>query len=238
MSLKLVQLGDAAAVAREAADRVLAFAREHPEAAVALPTGRTPIPFYAELARRHAEGDRSLARIRGFNLDELVLPPSDERSFRSFMERHAWGHTGLDASRCDIPNPLASDLAGECQRYEDAIAAAGGLELALLGIGSDGHVAYNLPGPPVDATHVLELPDSLADELGVPPAARPLRALSMGLRTIGRARRILLLATGAHKAEAIRRLQAGEPDPAWPATFLADHPDLVVVLDDAAAGSG
>jgi glucosamine-6-phosphate deaminase len=237
MSVRFAPLADPAAVARAAADRVIAFAREQPEAVVALPTGRTPIPLYAELARRHAEGDHSLARLRGYNLDELVLPPSDERSFRSFMERHAWGHTGLDRSRCDIPDPLASDLVAECRRYEEAIAAAGGLDLALIGIGSDGHVAYNLPGPPVDATHVVELPGSLADELGVPPAARPLRALSMGLGSIRRARRILLVATGAHKAEAIRRLQAGEPDPAWPATFLADHPDFEVLLDSGAAGT-
>lgn len=234
--MKLVTLEDAGAVARTAADRLGAFARERPEAVVAFPTGRTPIPFYEELGRRHAAGDDSLARLRGFNLDELVLPPSDERSFRSFMERHAWGHTGLDRSRCDIPNPLASDPTAECRRYEQAIAEAGGLDLALLGIGADGHVAYNMPGPPVDATHLVELPDSLAAELGVPEAARPLRAMTMGLGTIRRARRLLLLATGAAKAEAVRRLVDGKPDPAWPATFLADHAEFEVLTDPGAAG--
>lgn len=234
--MKLVRLSDADEVARTAADRVIGFAAQHPEGVAAFPTGRTPIPLYAELARRHAEGDASLARIRGFNLDELVLPPSDERSFRSFMERHAWGKTGLDRSRCDIPDPVAADLEAECRRYDEAIAAAGGLGLAVLGIGADGHIAYNMPGPPVDPTHVVELPAALADELGVPEAARPLRALTMGLGTIGRARRLLLLATGAHKAEAVRRLRAAEPDPAWPATLLADHPDLEVLLDPGAAG--
>jgi glucosamine-6-phosphate deaminase len=235
-AVRLVRFDNAAAVARAAAERLLAFARERPEAVVAFPTGRTPLPLYAELARRHAAGDTSLARVRGFNLDELVLPPSDERSFRSFMERHAWGHTGLDRTRCDIPDPVASDLGAECRRYEEAITAAGGLDLALLGIGADGHVAYNLPGPPVDATHVVELPASLADELGVPPAARPLRALTMGLGTIGRARRLLVLATGAHKAEAVRRLRAALADPAWPATYLAEHAELEVLVDAAAAG--
>jgi glucosamine-6-phosphate deaminase len=234
--MKFVVLEDAAAVARTAADRLLAFAREQPEAVVGLPTGRTPLPLYQELGRRWAAGDSSLARLRGFNLDELVLPPSDERSFRSYMERHAWGRTGLDRSRCDIPSPVNSDLAAECGRYEAAIAAAGGLDIAVLGIGSDGHVAYNLPGPPVDATHVVELPDSLADRLGVPAAARPLRAITMGLGTIGRSRRLLLVATGAHKARAIQGLRTGEADPAWPASFLADHAALEVLVDRAAAG--
>jgi glucosamine-6-phosphate deaminase len=236
--LKITRLESAETVALAAADRVQAFARENPEAVVALPTGRTQLPLYAELARRHAAGDTSLGRWRGFNLDELVLPPSDERSFRSYMERHAWGRTGLDRARCDIPNPLADDLESECRRYEDAIEAAGGLDLAVLGIGADGHVAYNLPGPPVDTTHVVELPDSLADQLGVPEGARPLKALTMGLGTIGRARRVLLLATGDHKAEAVSHLRAAEPAQAWPATFLADHAELEVLLDPEAASQG
>jgi glucosamine-6-phosphate deaminase len=202
---------------------------------LALPTGRTPIPFYDELAARHSAGSRDLAAVRAFNLDELLLPPSDERSFRSFMERHAWSRTGLRRELCDIPRGDAPDPEAECQRYEQAIAQAGGIELAILGVGSDGHIAYNMPGPVTLPTHVVRLPDGLAASLGVPQEDWPLRAITMGLGTIRAARRILVLATGESKAAAVRALVCGPKDPEWPCTFLTDHPQLELLADEPAA---
>jgi glucosamine-6-phosphate deaminase len=228
-------LDDAAAVARAAADAVGAAAAAAAELVLALPTGRTPVPLYDELARRHRERALDLSRARGFNLDELVLPRDDPRSFHSFMERHAWGRTGLDRARCDIPNGAAPDLPAECRRYEDAIEAAGGIDLAVLGLGSDGHLAYNMPGPVTLATHVVRLPDGLAASLGLPPEAWPLRALTMGLGTISRSRALLVLATGESKATAVRALLGGVPDPEWPCSFLGGHAALQVLLDPAAA---
>lgn len=228
-------LENALAVARAAADFVAERAAARPELVLALPTGRTPVALYAELARRHAGGTLDLSRARAFNLDELVLPPADPRSFRSFMERHVWQRIGLVRERCDIPNPAAPDLVAECRRYEEALAAAGGLDLAILGVGADGHIAYNLPGPVTLPTHVERLPDGLAAALEVPPEAWPLRALTMGLGTIRAARELLLLATGETKANAIAALRRGEEYPDWPCTFLSGHPALTVLLDPAAA---
>lgn len=228
-------LDDAAAVAAAAADVVAAAVAGAPELVLALPTGRTPIPLYDELARRHRARALDLSRARGFNLDELVLPPSDVRSFHAFMERHAWGRTGLARARCDIPDGAAADLAAECRRYEDALEAAGGIDLALLGLGADGHVAYNMPGPVTLPTHVVRLPDGLAASLGLPPEAWPLRALTMGLGTIARARALLVLATGESKATAVRALVGGVPDPEWPCSFLGRHPALQVLLDPGAS---
>jgi glucosamine-6-phosphate deaminase len=279
-------LEDAAAVARAGADVLAEAVAAAPELVLALPTGRTPVPLYDELARRHRERSLDLARARGFNLDELVLARADERSFHSFMERHAWGRTGLRRERCDIPDGEAADLAAECRRYEDAIEAAGGIDLALLGVGADGHVAYNLPAvragsesrpaalgasrrfaalppdgfllcgpgqarpaalgasrrfaalppdPQVLPTHVVVLPDGLAASLGVPAEAWPLRAITMGLGTIARARALLVLATGASKATAVRALLGGVEDPEWPCSFLGGHPRLRVLADPAAA---
>jgi glucosamine-6-phosphate deaminase len=202
---------------------------------VALPTGRTPVPLYDELARRHAAGWNGLAAARGFNLDELVLPAGDPRTFRAFMEQHAWGRTGLQREKCDIPDGTARDLDAECRRYEKAIAAAGGLDLAILGVGADGHVAYNMPGPVTLATHVVRLPDGLAASLAVPEEDWPLRALTMGIGTIRQARRILVIATGETKATAVRALAHGPEDPEWPCSFLAAHPDIEVILDRPAA---
>ncbi|MGE0454678.1 MAG: glucosamine-6-phosphate deaminase [Vicinamibacteria bacterium] len=235
--MKLRVVDGAPELALEAADVLAAAVAERPELTLALPTGRTPVPWYAELARRHAGGALDLSRARAFNLDELVLPASDPRTFSSFMRQHAWQRIGLRRERCEIPNGTAADLDAECRRYEAAIAEAGGLDLAVLGIGADGHIAYNMPGPFVAQTHVVRLPDGLASSLGVPEADRPLRAVTMGLGTIRAARRLLLLATGASKLEALRALRRGAQDPKWPCTFLAGHAAFEVLADrEAAAG--
>jgi glucosamine-6-phosphate deaminase len=223
------------AVAKAAADVVTEAARERPELALALPTGRTPVPFYNELAERRARGALDLSRARGFNLDELVLPRDDPRTFRFFMGLYAWGRTGLVAERCEIPDGTAPDLEAECARYESAIAAAGGLDLAILGIGADGHVAYNMPGDVTPATHVARLPDALAASLDVAPEHRPLRAITMGIGTIRSARRILVLATGESKAAAVRALVHGPERPRWPCSFLTTHPALELLCDKPAA---
>lgn len=228
---------DAQQVARAAADIVSAAADARTDLVLALPTGRTPLPFYLELARRDQEGRIDLRRARAFNLDELALPREDPRSFHSYMTQHAWVHIGLRRDRCDIPDGSAPDLPAECRRYEDAIAAAGGIDLAVLGVGVDGHVAYNMPGPVTLPTHVVRLPDGLAASLGLPPVSWPLRALTMGLGTLRAARAVVVLATGEPKAGAVRALVRGPEDPEWPCSFLGRHPGLVVLADRGAASS-
>jgi glucosamine-6-phosphate deaminase len=218
-------------VARAAADMLAEEVVAQRDLAIALPTGRTPIPFYDELAARHRDRRIDLSQARGFNLDEIVLPRGDERTFRVFMEKHAWGRTGLQRERCDIPDGATRDLEGECVRYERAISDAGGIGVAILGLGVDGHIAYNMPGPVTLPTHVTRLPDGLAASLSVPPQDWPLRAITMGIGTIRAARRILVLATGASKAEAVRRLVRGGEDPDWPCSFLHGHADLDLIID-------
>jgi glucosamine-6-phosphate deaminase len=230
-------LEDSAAVARVAADLLAEEVAAQREIVLALPTGRTPIPFYDELAARSAAGRLDLTRARGFNLDELVLPRHDPRTFRAFMEQHAWGRTGLRRDRCDIPDGAAPDLEAECLRYERAITDTGGIGVAILGVGVDGHIAYNMPGPMRLGTHVTRLPDGLAASLAVPPGDWPLRAITMGIGTIRAARRILVLATGESKAAAVQRLVHGPDDPQWPGSFLHAHPDLDLIADRAAASS-
>jgi glucosamine-6-phosphate deaminase len=235
LAVNLLVVRDARAVGRVGADIVASAVERKPSLVLALPTGQTPIPFYDDLRARFEDGSVDLSRVRSFNLDELVLPPNDPRTFHSFMERHAWGHIGLDRTLCDIPRGDAPDLEGECERYESAIASAGGIDLAVLGLGSDGHVAYNLPGPVALPTHVVRLPHALAHSLGVAPAQQPLRALTMGLGTIRAARSILILVTGASKAKAVRALVRAPEDTAWPCSLLREHPHIELILDPAAA---
>jgi glucosamine-6-phosphate deaminase len=230
-------LDDAGAVARAAADLLAEEVAAQREIVLALPTGRTPLPFYGELTARHAARRIDLTRARGFNLDELVLPREDPRTFRAFMAEHAWDRTGLRRERCDIPDGAAPDPEAECLRYERAITARGGIGVAILGVGVDGHIAYNMPGPVTLATHVTRLPDGLAASLGVPPEDWPLRAITMGVGTIRAARRILVMATGASKATAVKRLVHGPDDPEWPCSFLHAHPDLDLIADRAAASA-
>ena len=236
-SVRPLILDDSAAVARAAADLLAEEVAAQSEIVLALPTGRTPIPFYDELAARHAAGRLDLARARGFNLDEIVLPRHDPRTFRAFMEQHAWGRTGLRRDRCDIPDGAAPDLEAECLRYERALTDAGGIGVAILGVGVDGHIAYNMPGPMRLGTHVTRLPDGLAASLAVPPGDWPLRAITMGIGTIRAARRILVLATGESKVTAVQRLVHGPDDPHWPCSFLHTHPNLDLIADRAAASS-
>jgi glucosamine-6-phosphate deaminase len=222
--------------ARAASLLVAASARAKPELVLGLPTGRTALAVYDALAKLHTGGEVDLSRARAFNLDELLLPAGDARSFRRFMETHSWGRIGLDRARCSIPDSTAADPALECARYEAALEAAGGFDLALLGVGADGHVAYNLPGSARAEAHVVDLPDAIADSLSIPASARPLRALTLGLGALLRARRLLLIATTAEKARAVRALVEGPVDALWPCTALREHPDFDVVLTVGAAG--
>jgi glucosamine-6-phosphate deaminase len=231
------QLETPEAVAAAAADLLAEERERRPDLVLGLPTGRTPVAFYGELQARHRRGELDLSRARGFNLDELLLPPDHTSSFHVFMARHVWGHTGLGRARCDIPDPEAEPEA-ECRRYERALAAAGGFDLAFLGVGADGHVAYNLPGPPRGETHVVELPDAEAASQGVPPAERPLRAITVGMGALRSARRLVLMALSADKAPAVRSLLDGPADPRWPCSLLRDHPALDVLITPEVAASG
>jgi glucosamine-6-phosphate deaminase len=206
---------------------------------IALPTGRTAVPLYQRIAAQHAAGRWDLGAARVFNLDELLLPSGSEgaphpASFRAFMLTHAGERIGLAADRWLMPDANADPVA-ECARYDALLATAGRLDLALLGIGVDGHVAYNLPGPAVERTHVVEVPAAVAEALQVDAAQRPLRAITMGLGPLRRARQVLLMATGESKARAVRALVMGREDESWPASLLRGHPALTIVVDRAAS---
>ncbi len=205
-----------------------------PNIVAALPTGRTPIAMYQSLAAQRRAGTFDLGQASIFNLDEVLLPRAMPQTFFQFMTLHVWTPLGVSPEHRFIPDGETMDPEGECLRYEAAIAEKGGLELAILGIGADGHIAYNLPGQAKARTHLVTLDPETVATLGG-DLQGPVRAITMGVETIRSARRIILLATGSSKAEALRRMREDPIDEDWPCTFFRDHADLTVLADASAA---
>jgi glucosamine-6-phosphate deaminase len=232
--VKIEVLSSAAEVAARGAAFFGDLVRANPRLVAALPTGRTPIAMYQKLAAERAASRFDLGEAVVFNLDEVLLPRQAPQTFFQFMTRHAWDPLGVRPDRRFIPDCEAKDPEEECLRYEAALARHGRLDVAILGIGSDGHIAYNLPHQAGPLTHVVTLDPLTIKTLGG-GLKGPIRAITMGVRTIHSAKRLLLLATSGSKAEALRRMRADEVSEAWPCTFFRDHPDLTVLADRAAA---
>ena len=232
-----VVLAGRAEVARRAALRIAAVLRRSREPVVVLASGKTTIPVYRELTLLSIRGRAPFERARTFNLDELAIPPADPRSFRTFMERRLFSRVPLPAERIHFLRGDTDDPEAECRRYERDLARFGPPDLALLGIGSNGHVAYLEPGsslPP--RTSEARLSASTRRALsadGVRPVPR--RALTMGIESILEARELLLVATGRDKAAAVAGALSGAITSRCPASFLTLHPKLTVLLDRAAA---
>jgi len=235
---------DAAQRATAALIADLLRARAERGAVLALPTGETPRGVYAELVRRHRDEGLSFRYATTFGLDEFwTLPRGHPHGFRRFLDEHLLGRVDSDPARRfhldgSTPEVRAEE---ECARYEAAIAEAGGLDLALLGLGTNGHIAFNEPGSPRDSrTRRVALHEStrldLARLFGGADAV-PKEALTMGVGTILAAREVVLLALGARKAAAVARMLGGPIGPDCPASFVREHPRALVVLDrEAAAG--
>jgi glucosamine-6-phosphate deaminase len=227
------------AVAHRMADAIGA----DPSLAIGLPAGQTPIEVYAELRRLCGRREVDFSRVSAWLIDEFVgVGAQHPGCFRRFVTEHLLAGINLDVSRADSLNGMASDLDAECRRYEDAIVAAGGLGLLLLGIGANGHVGFNEPGEALVArTHCVTLLESTRRDnaalFGGDVASVPLEALSMGIGTILRAGTIVLLATGERKAEAIAGMLRGSVTTQLPASFLQLHPRVDVYLDRAAASA-
>lgn len=238
--LKVFVEPSAAAAAHRAADLIAACVSERAAAVLGLPTGRTPIPVYEILADRQRMNAVELRKVHSFNLDELIgLSEGDPRSYAAYMHRHWVQPIGLTPSQVHVPQ-VSGDLVAACTAYDDAMAEAGGLDLVLLGIGANGHLAFNEPGTPWHlGTHVSDLAEStrraLVQDFGTLDAV-PRQAVTMGMRTILSARLCVLLATGPSKASVIARALQETPSEALPASALRQHPRVSVVLDaDAAA---
>lgn len=233
---------DATTMGRLAADVVAATVRADPAAAISLPTGNSPLPLFAELIARVAAGTLDLSRVHLFCLDEYVgLTPEDPASLTGWLRQALIAPTGIDPSRVHALPATDDDPIAAAARYEADLAAHGGLALAVLGIGPNGHIGYNEPGSAADSrTRVLDLTQGSVDQAAAyweGSVEVPRRAMTMGVATLLEARRLILIATGAGKAEIVRRALREPMSAEVPASWLRLAPErLEVILDEGAAG--
>jgi glucosamine-6-phosphate deaminase len=223
-----------------AALRVGAVLRAQPRAVLALATGRTPVRLYRTLVRLHRAGELNLSQAAFFNLDEFAGVPPDRRgSFATFLRRHLTTPAGADPAQVHFLDGAAKSWRDEARRYEEALARAGGLDLAILGIGRNGHIAFNEPAARLGArTHLVRLtPATRRVYSGFAHAldSVPTHAITMGMATIMEARELLVLASGRAKAAIVARALQGPITTHVPASLLQLHPNVTVVLDRLAA---
>lgn len=228
---------DAATAEHFVAEHIAAQMRSEPDSVLGLATGNSMIGVYRELIALHREGAVSFAGMTSFNLDEYVgLPATDPSNFASYMQRHLFDLIDADPAHLHLPDGNSTAAATE---YEALIAQSGGIDLQLLGIGRNGHIGFNEPGSPQESlTRLVDLTAHTREvnAADFPAGAQvPPQAVTMGIATILASREIILLATGAAKAEAIAQALQGPIDPACPASFLQLHTNLVIVCDTAAA---
>ena len=239
--MELVPLESAETIAAVAADVIEAVVRTKPRAVLGLATGSSPLPTYTELIRRHRAGTGpDYGAVTCFNLDEYVgLPEGHEQSYRATIARELTDPLGIVADRVHGPDAREAGLPSAGERYEAQIREAGGVDVQLLGIGSDGHLAFNEPGSSLASRTRIK---TLTQETRTDNARFfgsldevPTHVLTQGLGTILDARHLLLIATGAGKADALAAAVEGPVSASCPASVLQLHPHVTVLADPAAA---
>lgn len=227
-------------LSKRAAEIIADAIKSKPNPVLGLATGGTPVGCYRELIRMHKEEGLDFSKVVTFNLDEYIgLPPTHPQSYRYFMDENLFNHVNIKIENTHVPNGLSDDPQRTCKEFEEAIKRSGEIDLQLLGIGANGHIAFNEPGPPFDSrTRVVRL-----SERTIKDNARffksidevPRQAISMGMGTIMEAKKIVLLASGAGKADAVAKSVEGPITTDVPASILQKHPDCTFILDEAAA---
>ncbi len=234
--MKLIVLADYEGLSREAARVVARQILLKGDSVLGLPTGETPIGMYENLIRFYDQGLLDLSRVITFNLDEYYgLPQDHPQSYRRYMRERFFRHVNIPEENIHIPDGLVPDPEEECRRYEAELARHGGLDLLILGLGPNGHIGFNEPGSDWGTETRLV---ALSEETRRREARRfgsldlvPTRAITMGIKTIMRARKILLLASGREKALALKKAVQGPITKAVPASVLQLHPEVTVILD-------
>ena len=239
--MEIIIQADALSASRKAALVVARLVREKPNAVLGLATGSTPLKLYQELVRMHQEEGLDFRGVRTFNLDEYIgLAPDHEQSYRAFMDENLFSKINIDPANTHVPDGLANDIPASCADYEAAILAAGGIDLQVLGIGSDGHIGFNEPTSSfASRTRIKTLTQETVQDnarfFDGDESRVPHHCITMGIGTIMEARRVILLAFGDHKAEAIADMVEGPVAAIAPASILQHHQVAKVFIDDGAA---
>ena len=232
---------DAKEIAGVVADAIGSLLTGKPNPVLGLATGSSPLAIYDELAARCDAGTISFKHARGFTLDEYVgLPADHPERYRTVIDTEFASRVDIDPAAVQGPDGLAEDIPAACAAYEKAIKEAGGVDLQILGIGTDGHIGFNEPGSSFASRTRIK---TLTRQTRIDNArffddnldAVPTHCLTQGLGTILEARHVVLVATGSGKAEAVHHLVEGSVSALWPGTILQHHPHATVLLDPAAA---
>ena len=226
---------------RKAAALIAEEVKKKPHLVLGLATGSSPIPLYRELIRLNQTDEIDFSAVRTFNLDEYVgLDPTHDQSYRCFMNAQLFDRVNIDKANTHVPDGKAKDLEAHCADYEKQIKAAGGVDVQVLGIGRNGHIAFNEPGSSLGSrTRVVDLTEDTIDansRFFEKKEDVPTRALSMGIGTVMEARKIVLVANGEGKIQPLYDAMEGPVSPDCPASALQGHPDVTfVVTRDATA---
>jgi glucosamine-6-phosphate deaminase len=232
--MRVINAATPRALAGSAADWMCGHLNEKPPSVLALPTGTTPLGLYSDLIARSRAGTVRIDAAQIFNLDEYCgLPQSDPHSYAAFLQQQLIAPARIAAERVRLLRGDAADMQAECRAYDAALTDCGGIDLCVLGLGVNGHVAFNEPGSPWDlTTHVVHLsPATRAahERQAQVPWRIPARGVTMGIKTLLESRHILLLIAGSGKEAATAALHAGTADIDWPVTSLLGHPSLTVI---------
>ena len=237
--MRIVRAKDYEDMSRKAGNIIAAQVVAKPDCVLGLATGSTPIGAYKRLVEGYEAGDLDFSQVKTYNLDEYRgLPGTHDQSYRYFMNVNLFDHVNIDKANTHVPDGLAEDYEAACAEYDDAVAAAGGQDLQLLGIGNNGHIGFNEPGDAfVKGTHCVDLTEStiqansrLFDSIDDVPR----QAYTMGIGTIMAAKMVLVMANGEVKAQAVHDMIYGPITPSCQASILQLHPNVVVVADEAA----
>ena len=237
--MKIISVKDYPALSRAAANIIAAQVILKPRCVLGLATGSSPVGTYQELVRRCQAGELDFSQVRTVNLDEYVgLDRNHDQSYAYFMRDNLFDHVNLELSNTNVPDGMDPDGDGACARYDQIIRDLGGIDLQLLGLGVNGHIGFNEPADAFSTgTHQVTLTESTRDankRFFASIDEVPTHARTMGTREILQARRVLMVASGANKAQAIKDAFFGPVTPEVPASILQYHPDFTLVADEAA----
>ena len=239
--MRVMIVKDEKQLGKVAAKLIATEMRKKPTFVLGLATGSSPIPLYQELIRLHREEDLDFSTVISFNLDEYVgLKPTHSQSYRRFMNEQLFNRVNINKKNTHVPDGLARDIEAHCAEYERMIADVGGIDCQVLGIGSNGHIGFNEPGTSLASrTHMTPLTQNTINDNARFFKRRedvPTRAITMGIRTVLDAERVVLVANGAKKADVIAKAIEGPITATVPASALQMHPRVTfVVTTDAAS---
>ncbi|ERK32485.1 glucosamine-6-phosphate deaminase [Clostridium intestinale] len=238
--MKLLVVKNYDEMSKVAAKELAEVISKKPESILGLATGGTPVGMYKELIDMHKNEELDFSKVTTVNLDEYVgLSGEHDQSYRYFMDSNLFNHVNIRKEYTYVPNGLAEDMHQECVNYDKRIEELGGIDVQVLGIGSNGHIGFNEPSDTLSlGTHVTDLAESTIEANSRYFASKeevPTKALTMGLGAIMKAKKILLMVSGESKAEIMDKVVNGKITTQVPASFLQMHKDVVLIIDEDAA---